>query len=74
MINKLIEINKKLIITYNDNSQELEKQLLIKKILNTKNCFSKMNVTSAYAILRDLTIPEDNLKEVYKKLIIESEI
>lgn len=74
MINKLITINEKLMIAYHDNPKELEKQLLIKKILNTDNCFVKMNVAYAYAILRDLKVEEENLKEVYKKLILESKI
>lgn len=74
MINKLISTNEKLIEKYKDNNEQLEKYLLIRKILNTKNSFSKMNVKYAYSILRDLMIPEENLKEVYIKVLNECDI
>ena len=74
MIDKLISINEKLIVKYKNNNEQLEKYLLIRKILNTKDSFSKMNIKYAYAILRDLMIPEENLKEVYIKILNESDI
>ena len=33
------------------------------------NCFFKMNIEYAYAILRDLGIPEEELEYIYFKLI-----
>ena len=57
-----------------NNNEQLEKYLLIRKILNTKDSFSKMNIKYAYAILRDLMIPEENLKEVYIKILNECDI
>lgn len=74
MIDKLISINEKLIVKYKKNNEQLEKYLLIRKILNTKDSFSKMNIKYAYAILRDLMIPEENLKEVYIKILNECDI
>jgi hypothetical protein len=69
MIDKLKMINERLIDANKDNPQELQKFLLIKEILNQENCFLKMSIEYAYSILRDLQIPEDNLKEVYLELI-----
>ena len=69
MIEKLKNINEKYIEEYKENPHELKKYELIKKILNEKNCFLKMNIEYAYAILRDLKIPEDKIKEVYLQLI-----
>lgn len=69
MIEKLKIINEKYIEEYKENTHELKKYELIKKILNEKDCFLKMNIEYAYAILRDLKIPEDKIKEVYLQLI-----
>ncbi len=69
MINKIKEINNFLIIKHQNNPHELKVQLLIKKILAEENCFLKMNINTAYAILRDLEIDENRLDEVYSKLI-----
>lgn len=69
MIEKLKIINEKYIEEFKENPHELKKYELIKKILNEKDCFLKMNIEYAYAILRDLKIPEDKIKEVYLELI-----
>lgn len=69
MIEELKNINEKYIEEYKENPHELKKYELIKIILNEKNCFLKMNIEYAYAILRDLKIPEDKIKEVYFELI-----
>ncbi len=69
MIEKLKIINEKCIETYKSNSNALKKYEIIKKILNEKDCFLKMNIEYAYAILRDLKIPEDQIKNVYLELI-----
>ena len=69
MIEKLKINNEKYIEEYKENSYELKKYELIRKILNEKDCFLKMNIEYAYAILRDLKIPEDKIKKVYFELI-----
>lgn len=69
MITKLQEINKRLITLSRNDAKMLEKQLLIQKILAEENCFLKMDVETAYAILRDLQIPEEELKAIYLQLI-----
>lgn len=69
MIEKLKVINDKYLEMYKENPDKLKKYQLIGKILNEKDCFFKMNIEYAYAILRDLKIPEDKIKEVYLQLI-----
>ncbi len=69
MIEELKIINEKYIEDYKENSHELKKYELIRKILNEKDCFLKMNIEYAYAILRDLKIPEDQIRNVYLELI-----
>ena len=61
-VNKLIEENK-------GNKEILEKYKLIKEILNKADCFLNMSIEYAYAILRDLGVPEEKLKSVYLELI-----
>ena len=69
MIEKLKDINEKLIAVNNDNPKELKKQILIKEILDQKDCFLNISIEYAYSILRDLGIPETELKNVYSDLI-----
>ncbi len=69
MIEKLRDINEKLISLNKNNEKELKKQILIKKILKEKDCFLKMSIENAYSILRDLKISEENLKKVYLELV-----
>ena len=69
MIKELKNINNKLIDLYQNNKEELNKQLLIKEILNEPNCFLKINIETAYKILKDLQIPDENLKIIYERLI-----
>lgn len=69
MIEKLKELNNKIILENQDNVKELEKQQIISKILNKENSFNNMNIEYAYSILRDLKIPEEQIKNVYEQLI-----
>ena len=69
MIEKLRDINEKLISLNKNNEKELKKQILIKKILKENDCFLKMSIEDAYSILRDLKISEENLKKVYLELV-----
>lgn len=68
MLEKLIKINDS-IINQTTNEGKKEKHLLIKQILSDKNCFMKMNIETSYAILRELNIPEGDLKTIYLQLI-----
>ena len=69
MVEKLRELNEKLINNYQDDSVNLEKQKLIKEILNEDKFIFKIDIETAYAILRDLTIMEEDLEKVYSELI-----
>ena len=69
MVEKLRELNEKLINNYQDDSVNLEKQKLIKEILNEDKFIFKIDIETAYAILRDLTINEEDLEKVYSELI-----
>lgn len=69
MLEKLRKINLELIDNEELSQENLEKQLLIRKILSDKDCFFKISIETAYSILRDLGIRKDKLKEVYSELI-----
>ena len=69
MIEKLKIITEKYIRVNQHNPRELKKFELIKRILNTQDCFMNMTIERAYGILRDLEIPENELKNIYVQLI-----
>lgn len=69
MIEKLKIITEKYIRVNQNNPRELKKFELIKRILNNQDCFMYMSIEQAYGILRDLEIPENELKNVYVQLI-----
>ena len=69
MLNKLRNINNKLINYYKGNDIEYKKQLKIKNILIDDSCFHNIKIEVAYAILRDLKIAEEDLRTVYSQLI-----
>lgn len=73
MIEELKKINEKLLLKNDNNIKEKEKHLIIKKILNKEKAFLKMNIEYAYGILRDLNVPEENIKNIYFQLIDEAE-
>lgn len=72
MIEKLRSINEDILATSKDE-EILNKHMIIKIILLDDNCFFKMSVEDAYAIMRDLGIPESELKYMYLKLVDISE-
>ena len=69
MVEQLKEINNKYIEIYNNNPKELEKHIMIKEMLEKKDIFLNLEIEIAYSILRDLGIPEEELKNVYVKLL-----
>ena len=46
-----------------------EKYKTIANILNNDNCFFEMDIETAYSILRDLKVNEENLNKVYLDLV-----
>ena len=71
MIEKLRKINSDIIIQTSDE-QKKKKHLLIAKLLKDQQCFLKMNIETSYALLRELNIPEEEIKEKYQELIDSS--
>ena len=57
------------LFTTREDVEELKKYELIRDILNQKDCFLNMSIEYAYSILRDLQIPESEIKNVYTQLI-----
>lgn len=55
-------------------SNECKKQKAIKELLQEENCFFKMPIEVAYAILRDLQVQEADIKKIYSRLISPSEM
>ncbi len=64
MQDKLKELATKMI----EVSEDKEKYMLIKNILEDKNCFLKMEIETAFSILRDLNIEEKHLEDTYNEL------
>ena len=62
-------MNEKLIELNQNKPNELKKYKLIREILNRKDCFFNMSIEYAYSILRDLQIPESEIRNVYSQLI-----
>lgn len=69
MLDKLRCLNKQLLNIYKDDINNLEKQRLISKILQDDKFMFKIDIETAYAILSDLTIDEEDLRSVYSELI-----
>ena len=69
MVEQLKGINNKYIEIYKNNPNELEKHLIIKEMLEKEDIFLNLEIEIAYSILRDLGIPEEELKNVYIKLL-----
>lgn len=69
MLDKLININEKLLLINKNNDLELRKHTLIKELLQDKKLFFKLDIETSYAILRDLGFEEDELKTIYSELI-----
>ena len=69
MIERLNKLTNELIKKNINNTLELKKYKLIKKIINKKDSFLNIDIEYAYSILRDLQIPENEIKQVYLKLL-----
>ena len=65
MIEKLRELAKINI------SKDKNKYELINNILNDKDCFKKMNIKTAYSILSDLGLKDNEIDKVYNQIIFE---
>lgn len=52
-----------------DNENERKKFEIIENILTDDDCFLKIDIEYAYAILRDLGVSEDQVRALYSDLI-----
>lgn len=52
-----------------DNENERKKFEIIENILTDDDCFLKIDIEYAYAILRDLGVSEDQVRALYFDLI-----
>ena len=46
-----------------------EKYEMIENILNNDNCFFEIDMNTAYAILRDLKVKEEDINKIYLELV-----
>lgn len=70
MIKELRKINQKLIFKYQTDKNKLNRQLLIFNILKNEDCFFKLDIETAYNLLKDLEI--ENYKECYLEQVLYS--
>ena len=63
MLDKLRKQCESLIIT------DPEKYTTISNILSNDNCFFEMDIDTAYKVLRDLRVKEEDIKQFYLELI-----
>lgn len=73
MKEKLIEKNEEIINNNQNNPDLLKKHLLIRNILNEKNCFLKMSMSKAYSILKDLGLSDEEITSTYV-ILLEAEV
>ncbi len=68
MQDKLIEITEKL-ISKEQNQTLKERYILIRKMLNEEDLFFKININTAYNILKDLGFNKEDSLNIYQQLI-----
>lgn len=68
MQNKLIEITEKLINSATQSSLR-QRYILIRKMLNEDDLFFKININTAYNILKDLGFNKEDSLNIYQELI-----
>ena len=73
MKEKLKEKNEEIINNNQNNPDLIKKHLLIRNILNEKNCFLKMSMKEAYSILKDLGLSEEEITLTYV-VLLEKEV
>lgn len=56
-----------------NNNETYIKLMVIKKILQDKYCFFKMNMNDAFSILKDLGYEKEEISNLYKMLISQKE-
>ena len=69
MISKLRIVANKMLDSNNITDERRSRIILIDKLLQDDNCFYKIDMDTAYNILRDLDFSNDDAIKIYKELI-----
>ena len=69
MLEKLKQINNTKLELYNKDKEKQKIYQLIANLLEVDNLFLKIDMETAYAILRDLDFEEKELNQIYCQLI-----
>ena len=72
-LSELKLINDSNILYLKKINRSYERNEIIKKILSDETCFFKMDKDDAYMVLQDIGILDDQIDDVYKKLISSDE-
>ncbi len=72
-LNELRLINDSNIIYLKKINRSYKRNEIIKNILNDETCFFKMNKNDAYMILKDIGILDNQIDNIYQKLISSDE-
>lgn len=69
MLKKLQEIANKMLLSDNRTIEEKKKLEIIRKILEDEQCFFKMDIDTAYNLIRELGFSHNDALTIYKELI-----
>lgn len=72
-LSELRLINDSNILYLKKINRSYKRNEIIKNILNDETCFFKMNKNDAYMILKDIGILDDQINNIYRKLISSDE-
>ena len=72
-LNELRVINDSTILYLQKIKRDCTKNNIMKDILNDEACFFKMEKGDAYMVLKDIGVMEQEVENIYKKLISPSE-
>lgn len=72
-LSELRLINDSNILYLKKINRSYKRNEIIKNILNDETCFFKMNKNDAYMILKDIGILDDQINDIYQKLISSDE-
>lgn len=69
MLDELRKKNSLLIEKYENNLEELNRQLIISELLKNDKCFYIIPIELAYNLLQDLEYPAEMIPKIYESLI-----
>lgn len=69
VLQKVREVTNRLLLSENISKEKKQRLELISNILKDDQCFFKIDVDTAYNIIRDLGFSHEETKSIYKELI-----